>query len=288
YPDRRAEPRDLHFAFTNITSALAADAIWFNSDFHRQAFLTAVPELLARMPDHRPRDVRATLEQRSAVVPPGIEVVAGSARRASRSVSAPGARDPLILWNHRWEHDKGPEDCFAALEQVRQAGGRFRLAVTGQRFRETPAVFETLGTRFAAELECCGHLPEDDYRRLLARADIVVSTARHEFLGLAVLEAIAAGAYPLLPARLSYPEIIPSDLHADHLYEEDLEGTGAVPARSALARRLLELLGRPVLPGTAVVRASVIERYGWPARAAAFDAAFDALLAGPAGSGTAR
>ncbi|MGD8396955.1 MAG: DUF3524 domain-containing protein, partial [Candidatus Eiseniibacteriota bacterium] len=65
YPDRRAEPRDLHFAFTNITSALAADAIWFNSDFHRQAFLTAVPELLARMPDHRPRDVRATLEQRS-------------------------------------------------------------------------------------------------------------------------------------------------------------------------------------------------------------------------------
>ena len=34
-----------------------------------------------------------------------------------------------------------------------------------------------------------------------------VSTAQHEFFGLSAVEATLAGAYPLLPERLAYPEI---------------------------------------------------------------------------------
>jgi len=42
----------------------------------------------------------------------------------------------------------------------------------------------------------------------LQQADVIVSTANHEFFGISVVEAIAAGAFPLVPNRLSYPEII--------------------------------------------------------------------------------
>ena len=44
------------------------------------------------------------------------------------------------------------------------------------------------------------------YRALLGRAHFVLSTALHEFQGLAVIEAALHGCHPLVPDRLSYPE----------------------------------------------------------------------------------
>ena len=38
-------------------------------------------------------------------------------------------------------------------------------------------------------------------------ADIVLSTAQHEFQGLAVLQAVASGCLPAVPDRQAYPEI---------------------------------------------------------------------------------
>jgi glycosyltransferase involved in cell wall biosynthesis len=70
-----------------------------------------------------------------------------------------------------------------------------------------------------------GYLPtRADYVALLSQADLVISTAEHEFFGISVLEAICAGAFPLLPNRLSYPELIPAELHPACLYadEDDL------------------------------------------------------------------
>jgi hypothetical protein len=54
---------------------------------------------------------------------------------------------------------------------------------------------------------------------LLWQADIVVSTALHEFFGAAVVEACYCGCFPVLPNRLSYPELIPETHHKDCLYD---------------------------------------------------------------------
>lgn len=202
YPVRVESERDFQFAVTNFTTALAADAVWFNSAFHRNEFLEALKRLLSRMPDFNPKEQLESLARKISIQPPGIDPFP----------ECPPQRSPgqtRILWAARWEHDKNPEDFFAAAERLDQAGLDFRLSVIGEQFRDSPEVFEQAKTRFAGRIDRWGYQPSRrDYADALAEADIVVSTANHEFFGIGVLEAIAAGAYPLLPNRLAYPEIL--------------------------------------------------------------------------------
>lgn len=201
YPQRRESERDWHYGFINMTSALAADAVWFNSSFHRDAFLQGLESRLRRMPDHRPLDACGRIRARSRVEPPGIDPF------PARGPRPPG---PLrAVWAARWEHDKDPETLFAALETLKARRVPFRASVLGERFREAPPVFARSRVSLADHLDHFGHLPSRDaYRKVLQEADVFVSTARHEFFGLSAAEAMAAGARPLLPHRLSYPELL--------------------------------------------------------------------------------
>jgi len=201
YPDQHAKDRDQHFAFTNLTSCLAADQVWFNSEYHRRTFLTAMAQLTRRMPDFRPTTAVENIAPKSQVHPPGIDPP------PSRPKRRPG---PLrILWAARWEHDKGPEDFFEAAKALKETGVSFRLNVVGQRFDEAPNVFAWAQEHFRDQIDHWGwQTTREDYCAALLDSDVVVSTARHEFFGISVLEAITAGVYPLLPQRLAYPEIL--------------------------------------------------------------------------------
>lgn len=204
YPVRDERERDYHFALTNLTTALAASAVWFNSGFHRQSFLDAMDAFLRRMPDYQPLETIEAIRGKSGIFWPGID-----------PLPARGARDdgPLhILWAARWEHDKNPEDFFAALKIVKDRGIKFRLSAVGQQFTEIPPVFGWAKEHFASEIDRWGFQPtREEYLAALSAADVFVSTARHEFFGISAVEAIAAGAFPLVPRRLSYPEIIGGD-----------------------------------------------------------------------------
>ena len=201
YPVRVEHERDCHFAMTNLTGALAADAVWFNSQFHMDSFLSALARFLKSMPDHQPIEAIAKIRLKSSVHPPGVD---GFPPRRQRR---PG---PLrILWAARWEHDKNPEDFFEALGILKAQDVRFRLSVIGQSFRDQPKIFALARNDFADLIDHWGYQESRrDYRRALREADVIVSTANHEFFGVGVLEAVAAGAYPLVPERLSYPEIL--------------------------------------------------------------------------------
>src|SRR6476661_2645838 len=74
YPLPPGRARDLAFPWINYTSALAADALCFNSDFHRRAFLEALPTLLGRFYDHQELDLIDVIAAKSRVLPPGIDL----------------------------------------------------------------------------------------------------------------------------------------------------------------------------------------------------------------------
>jgi glycosyltransferase involved in cell wall biosynthesis len=214
YPRSDHAREDLTYAMINWSSMAAADAVAFNSAFHRDVWFDAVDALLDRMPDLRVKALVADVRARSTVLPVGIDVAAITRIPRVRSPR------PLVLWNQRWEHDKGPTEFVAALRSLLDAGCDVDVALAGERPTEQPTELQELRRALGRRLVHDGHADRTGYLALLRRSDIVVSTARHEFFGVAIAEAIAAGAFPVLPNRLVYPERIPPEHHARCLYDD--------------------------------------------------------------------
>ena len=223
FPRRDPEAeRDLHYGFTQLISALAADRCVFNSAHNRDSFLTAATELLARMPDAVAPGWVEAIAERSEVLGLPLDLPEVAAARLTGLPLAERGAGPLIVWNHRWEHDKDPDALVRIVDALIARGVRFRLAVCGQVFRSRPASLVEAEPRWRAALGdrllAFGRLAERaDYLALLTQAQIALSTAIHEFFGIAVLEAVHLGARPLVPDGLSYVELLP----AEHRYADE-------------------------------------------------------------------
>ncbi|MFQ5460165.1 MAG: DUF3524 domain-containing protein, partial [Anaerolineae bacterium] len=189
------------------------DAVWWNSRFNRDSFLRGLPRFLRQLPDEREPGLVSEVESLSTVMPLGLDL----GTLAGDSTPPRGGR-PRVIWNHRWEHDKEPE----GFDSLRNLLGD-RLVQFG----------------FVADRR--------EYGAWLRSGDVVVSTARQEFFGAAVWEAVWCGCRPVLPDRLAYPELVPPEYHAAVLYE----GSEALVDLLAVAlgppdRGLVTALGRHV------------------------------------------
>ena len=299
YPLPAGRARDLAFPWINYTSALAADAIFFNSDFHRRAFLDALPGLTGRYHDHQELALIDTIAAKAQVLPPGIDLSRLDDRRPYKhDISCPDDRlmiehedsrpetqsnlksvirsplhpltssSPVILWNSRWEYDKGPEEFFDALGALDARGVDFRLIVIGEHVDPRVPAFSAARERLAPRTLAWGYAPDTAaYRDLLWRADIVVSTAIQEFFGISVIEAMYCGCVPILPRRLSYPEILPPEHHAVCLYDGQ---AALVEKLSAAIRDLPALKARDFR--------SIAVPYDWKNLAPRYDAALERIV----------
>lgn len=219
YPLPPDVERDFTYAYINYLSCLAADHVVFNSRFHHDTFLDALPGLLKIFPDHNHLDNVQAIRERSSVLHLGMDLRAHDAFRSSERSAGGEARPPIVLWNHRWEYDKAPGAFFRMMNRLDDAGSRFRLILAGEHFDQQPPEFDRAFERYAERIIHYGYAEDfSEYSRLLHRADIVVSTAVHEFFGVAMMEAIYCGCHPVLPDRLSYPELIPESLHRPLLH----------------------------------------------------------------------
>ena len=116
-----------------------------------------------------------------------------------------------VVWPHRWEHDKGPDELLEIADRCSETLD-LRWTILGWQYPETPPALAEFKGRFAARIDHFGYEPDRQrYWEHLARADWVLSTARHEYFGIAVAEALLAGCLPWLPRRLSYPELLPPE-----------------------------------------------------------------------------
>ncbi len=210
--------RNHHYSFINYVSALAADKVFFNSAYHRDSFLGALPKFLNQFPDKQGKENVKRIEEKSEVLHLGLDLARFDAYRDSEKEKQ---SNPLILWNHRWEYDKNPEEFFQTLFELKERGESFKLAVLGEQNEMNPPVFDEARGRLSEEIVHWGYAESfEDYARWLWRADILPVTSYQDFFGGSVVEAMYCNCMPLLPNRLAYPEHLPEEIRRDYLYQE--------------------------------------------------------------------
>jgi glycosyltransferase involved in cell wall biosynthesis len=206
YPKSHQPQSVVDWQMVSLYSAIRADKIVFNTHYNQQSFLCGLRKLLKKMPDLVPKDIADNLTKKATVLP--VAISANNLKNHSSERETRKAKSFNVVWNHRWEWDKQPDFLLEVVRQCDLKELPIKFTITGQEFRKKPAAFERLESEYS---HCISHMSfvenKSSYRELLQQADIVLSTAIHEFQGIAILEAVDAGCTPLLPNRLSYPEL---------------------------------------------------------------------------------
>jgi glycosyltransferase involved in cell wall biosynthesis len=238
YPESDLQAYSLEPAVLNLYSAMAADRIVFNSRYNQASFLLGVSEFLNKMPDQVPPGIREQLLQKASVIAVPLE--------EGCYTSSPKPDRLTLVWNHRWEYDKGPQRLSDICKELVRRKLDFRLHLLGQNFRDHPAEITDL-IRFLYDngrLGRSGFIADtSEYRRILGESHIVLSTAIHEFQGLAILEAMAAGCIPVVPDRLAYPEFVPIEFRYVGEYPETSAHGYQLEIDSAVDK-IIDLAGR--------------------------------------------
>ena len=222
YPNQEDVDTDRYYGLINYQSVCAANEVWFNSEFHRQSFFSNMRSFLHPFPDSKSLINRLDkVFAKTIVVPLGIDF-----NEINQTPSDRGDT-PRILWNNRWEHDKNPESFFHVLMKLKEKGYDFELVVCGESYSKSPRIFEEARSVLSKEIVHWGFVESrNQYFELLKTCHVLPVTNNQEFFGLSVMEAIAAGVHPILPNRLSYPELypeIPYFYDSEHELESILE-----------------------------------------------------------------
>ena len=265
YPQNKRQNHGWRYAFTNYISALTADAVFFNSRYHHDIFFKTLPKMLKHFGDYNELDSIETIRRKAQVLPLGLDL-----KRYDAYQSADTPNDtPLIMWNHRWEEDKNPVLFFRVLYKLMEEGFDFRVAITGENFKQDTSEFDEARQRLGERVIQFGYLPDfASYARLLWSADYIMSTAYQEFFGGAVAQGIYCGCIPLLPHRLNYPYLVPESEYKACLY----------PGNALLSLIRHHLKGE--YRANKIALRQHIAQFDWSQMAAQYDAALENLLHG--------
>ncbi len=214
--------RDQRYGWINYTSAMAADELWFNSAYHQRVWNEQLPSFLYKFPEGKQLPLPHAKQRVLPIPIEGLKRLIRQPRNFAKDI-------PTIVWNHRWEYDKRPELFFEILRKLKTEGLRFKLIVLGESYARVPEVFAKAKETFANEILHWGYVEHrEDYLQWLLKADILLITSQHDFFGISVVEALAAGATPVLPNGLAYDEHIAPDRWISVQYKTEKEAVEKV------------------------------------------------------------
>ena len=128
---------------------------------------------------------------------------------------------PIILWNHRWEYDKNPDKFFEAMQHLSDEKIDFQLAILGKEFKDEISCFTHARKELKKHIIQFGFTTSfNDHAHWLSKADILPVTSNQDFFGASIMEAVYCNTIPLLPNRLTYPELFNKKKNNKLFYED--------------------------------------------------------------------
>ena len=255
--------RDFHYYYINYTSSLISDYNFFNSRYQYDSYFDELKRYLNKMPDCKNLDSIDKIKKKSSVLHVGCNLDVNNKFSNNNSI-------PIILWNHRWEYDKGPDDFFDTLYKIKKMGIKFSLVVLGEKYTEYPDCFKLAETKLKDEILYMGYCESNkDYKNWLRKADVIPVTSIQDFFGISIVEAISYHTYPILPNRLAYPEIMDIDSNPEIFYN----------SKNELYKKLLYYLKNyKKLNQSCLKYSSIVNKYSWNNIIDIYDSNFEKLL----------
>ena len=177
---------------------------------------------LAPLPDYREKENITLIKNKSSVLDLGLDLNKFNKYRVPKKSN----QVPIILWNHRWEHDKNPQDFFKVLKIISNNNLDFKLIVLGQEFKNEMKCFKEAKINLKKHIIQFGHVETfEEYAKFLFKADIIPITSKQDFFGISIMEAVYCNTIPILPNRLSYPLLYNINKNPSIFYNDQLELT---------------------------------------------------------------
>nr|XP_022904141.1 glycosyltransferase-like domain-containing protein 1 isoform X1 [Onthophagus taurus] len=238
YPVQVMKERDVQYQINEITTCLCADIVIFNSTFNQHSFLTNINKIIKIIPDFKPKNITEKIKSKCIVLYYPISYPIINREKDNRPSKL------HIIWPHRWEYDKNPEKFCNTLFKLKEFGKEFVVSFLGEQYSEIPEIFLKAKDTLKENILNYGYIQNRcDFLNYLGMGHVVVSTADHEFFGVAMLESTYLGCYPLVPNDLVYPEIYPKEClykNEDELFEK-LSGFCDNPTNALDARKHLNI-----------------------------------------------
>lgn len=187
--------------------AAVCDGVFVGTEFHRQDFLQK------RFPVGSAEHTLSLPEAAAKVHVTGNPFDTADVLSAVRRILPPNQRLKVIIFPHRWDREKRPDVFMDMMDKLWERRQDFEVIITTSRptfHSNDPALIDQLARSKFYHRVLAG-LTKEQYYGCLNQARVFVSTAEEENFGYCVVEAATLGCSPVVPNRLSHPEVLNQD-----------------------------------------------------------------------------
>jgi len=216
YPNKKAH----YIGFKELHNFISSDINIFNSEFHKQDFYKKANKEINKFGLDSLTSVLDEKYDLSLVVYPGFDIENINTIKINKEITKRSTKySPIILWNHRWSKDKDYFMFFSMMRHLKKNKYNFKLNIFGEAVIINNDDFINFKKQMGNYINKFGFLDsKNQYYEEILKSDIVISTAIEENFGISMVESMYLGLTPVLPNRLSYPELTPKEFHKKVLY----------------------------------------------------------------------